>query len=93
MDKIKLLQERAEIFRILLEKYASQDEDVGDFLKRITPLFERVMRGEIVPPYDYKLGAYFSNPDFSSLARRYWNHELSNAEARFANMLEGWEKT
>jgi len=74
-DQIRL-QQTASKFRQLLEKYARSDHDVEDFLRRITPWFERIERGEITPPCtEYQLYHYFANPDLSPLAERYMSHE------------------
>ena len=91
MSHHELLQRRASSFEEMLRKYASTDSDVFEFLQRVQPLLIAVKAGSIEPPQDYPLGGYFSNPDFSVLASRYRNHELSNSEAEFVSALRGWE--
>lgn len=82
-NQVRLKQE-ADNLRMLLERYSKTDSEVEDFLRRITPWFERIDRGEITPPCrDYRLSVYFTNPDLSPLAERYLGHELGRAEASF----------
>ena len=91
MSNNELLQRRASSFDEMLQRYASADSDVIEFLERVQPLLTAAKTGGIEPPRSYPLGAYFSNPDFSVLATRYWNHELSNCEAEFVSALRGWK--
>lgn len=86
-----LLQKRAVVFEEMLYKYADTDSEVREFLRRVQPLLADAKAGSIESPHDYPFGSYFSNPDFSVLAARYWNHELSNSEAEFVSVLRGWE--
>jgi hypothetical protein len=90
MDKVEKLKQSAIEFRALLEKYAKTDSDVEDFLRRITPWFEKIDKGEIVPPcYDYQLFRHFTNPDLSPLADKYFKTDLSEASAIFtASILD-----
>ena len=63
----------------MLAEYARRDADVAEFLEGWTPWYERIQRREIrLPCYDYKLGAYFTNPFFSPLAERYGARSESN---------------
>jgi len=71
----------------MLDKYSAVDNEVSIFREKVSPLLDAVRDDEISPPVEYSLGAYFSNPDFSSLAVKYWNHELSDSEARFVALL------
>ena len=92
MNKVELLRQRAEVFYRLLEEYAVNDSDVADFKKRFLPWYKKIMDGEIVPPnYEYRLVAYFTNPDLSPLADRYFNvnpaHPLAEAEVRFGEAI------
>ena len=61
MHKYELLRLRAEEFRVTLEKYAKEDEDLKWFWSQWEPLYERIMRREIRLPFfdDYGIGAYF----------------------------------
>lgn len=87
MDNMQQLKKRGEEFRLMLEKYAALDKEVATFQEKVLPLLNAVRDDKITPPFEYTLGAYFSNPDFSVLAERYWNHELSDSEARFVTQL------
>lgn len=79
MDNVALLKQRAIEFQTLLEEYAKTDDDVEDFLRRITPWFEKIKNNQIIPPdYDYQLYRYFANPDLSPLSERYSYTDNSN---------------
>ena len=51
MHKYELLRLRAEEFRVTLEKYAKEDEDLKWFWSQWEPLYERIMRREIRLPF------------------------------------------
>ncbi len=59
IDKIKRLQEKAMLFRLLLEYYAKMEDwkigDLRDLRRRHEPLFEQIEHGKAIPPlrYDY----------------------------------------
>lgn len=92
LNKVELLRQRAEKFHRLLEEYSANDSDVADFKRRFLPWYQKIMDGKIVPPnHDYRLGVYFTNPDLSPLADRYFNknpaHPLAEAEIRFGEAI------
>jgi hypothetical protein len=92
MHKYQLLRLRAEEFRNVLVEYARKDTDVADFLQGWMPWYERIQRREVrLPCYDYKQGAYFTNPYFSPLAKRYGTtsetNPLGSASERFEMAL------
>jgi hypothetical protein len=83
------LMKCANEFLRLLKKYAVQDMEVERVLGFFMPWYEKVMKGEITPPcYDYTLNVYFTNPDISPVAVKYFyetdgKHELSIAASDF----------
>jgi hypothetical protein len=88
MHKYQLLRLRADEFHTVLVEYALKDSDVANFLHGWMPLYQSILRREIrLPCYDYKLGAFFTNPYFSPLAERYGakneSNPLSSASERF----------
>lgn len=88
-DKQKHLEKCAEEFLAALRKYSVEDADVERLLEFFVPWYEKVKRGEVIPPcYDYKLDVYFTNPDISPIAAKYHyatdgRHELNVAAAHF----------
>ena len=93
MDKLTILKQRAVEFQTLLEKYAKEDDDVKDFLRRVMPWFENIKNNQVTPPdYDYQLSIYFTNPDLSPLAERYFfsGDELGEMCAKFTSAIRGW---
>lgn len=93
MHKYQLLRQRAEEFRRVLEEYAKVDPDVEDIKNWFQPWYERIQRREIrLPCYDYRLNAYFVNPDLSPLAERYFwgtqgNHTLAHVSFLFSEAM------
>lgn len=85
MDKVNLLQERAETLRELLEKYAEQDSDVEAVLRFMTPILTDIKAGKIVPPVREEHGWNFSNTE-SPLYRKY--KDLHDAYVEYAWVLE-----
>lgn len=84
---------KAQIFQELLEKYAKNDNDVEDFLKRITPWFVKIKNNQIeLPCNEYQLSVYFTNPDLSPSAERYLflGTELGKASSEFTVAIRGW---
>ena len=94
MHKYELLRQRADEFRAVLEEYAQKDDDVADFLQRWIPWYERIQRREIrLPCYEYGLSIYFTNPDLSPLAERYFlkeNTRLGMTCALFNEAILDW---
>jgi len=88
MDKAKHLQEKAQMLHSLLEHYAKIDDDAEMVLKFMTPLFEEIQAGKIVPPKEHKYRWYFANTE-SPLYRKY--EDLSHAAAEYARVLEEWD--
>lgn len=86
MDKVKNLQEKARKLRTLLEKYAQVDDDAETVLGLMTPLFERIDTGEIVPPYTYEYRWYFGSTDSPLIAY----HDLVVAAYEYSHALEDW---
>lgn len=86
MDKVKILQEKARILHASLEKIAEVDDDAEMVLGFMTPLFERIDTGEIVPPYAHEYRWYFANTD--SPLFKY--DDLGDAAAEFGHALEDW---
>lgn len=87
MDKIKALQEKAKVLRALLEKYAPLDGDVEMVLRSMTPLLDEIEGGRVMPPRRDEFRWHFFNTE-SPLYLKY--HDLSVAEAEYAEALEGW---
>ncbi|BDC44374.1 hypothetical protein PTKU15_76710 [Paraburkholderia terrae] len=55
-DKISNLQEMASIFRSLLEMHERKDADAALLLKWLTPLFDDIAKGKVVPPQHFEYG-------------------------------------
>jgi hypothetical protein len=89
MSKQEYLMTCADEFLRLLKKYANEDGDVQKVLEFFLPWYGKVKKGVITPPcYNYTLNVYFTNPDISSIAQKYFydsggTHELSIAAANF----------
>lgn len=93
MDKLNVLKQKAIEFQKLLEKYAETDDDVEDFLRRITPWFVRISNNKVeLPCNEYQLSVYFTNPDLSPLADKYLfsGTELGKASSEFTAAIRGW---
>lgn len=92
MDQLALVKEKAQVFQELLEKYAKNDNDVEDFLKRIIPWFVKIKNNQIeLPCNEYQLSVYFTNPDLSPLAERYLfsGTDLGKASSEFTVAIRG----
>lgn len=87
MADIKKLKEMARSFRSLLENNAKNGSDAEHLLIFLTPLFEDISEGKVMPPkrYEYRLvlgkDSQFYQPE----------NPLSEAEAQFVAVLEDWE--
>ena len=86
MNKVKNLQEKAKMLRMLLEKYAKTDDDVEMVLGFMVPLFEEIHAGKIAPPYEHKYRWYFASTE--SPLFKY--DDLCEAAAEYAHVLEDW---
>ena len=95
MHKYQLLRKRAEEFRSRLEERAKVDSDVEAFLMLWMPWYERIQRREIrLPCYEYRMGAYFENPDVSPLAEKYSyvtpQHPVARASTGLSEAMRDW---
>lgn len=88
MDTIELLQQRAQKLRVLLEQYAKIDDDVALVLGFMVPFLDEIKAGEVIPPQRDRYRWYFFSTD-SPLFSKY--EDLSQAEAEYAETLEGWD--
>ena len=86
MDKVKNLQEKARVLHALLEKYAQIDDDAEMVLGFMTPLFEQIRIGEIVPPHEHEYRWHFASPE--SPLFKY--DDLCEAAAEYGHALEDW---
>ena len=86
MDKIINLQRKTEKLQQLLESYATSDNDAEMVLGFMTPIFQKIKAGEIVPPYEYKYRWYFASTE-SSLFKY---DDLCEAAAEYGHALEDW---
>ena len=89
MDKVSNLQEKTRVLRELLEHYAKRDDDVAFVLDRMTPLFDDIESGNVVPPRHDDFGRFFFNVE----EQEPWfikYPELSHAEAEYAQVLQDW---
>ena len=86
MDKVTLLKEKAIAFRSLLEAHQDFDTDAMLMLKWLTPLFDDIARGKVVPPthYEFRL-ALGRDSAFYELGSLF-----SESHAEFAAALEDW---
>lgn len=87
MNRNSDLHDKASRLRALLEHYAKTDDDVEMVLSFMTPLFDEIKAGRIVPPRRDEYRWYFFNTE-SPLYLKY--DDLSQAEAEYAEILEGW---
>jgi hypothetical protein len=76
MDKVKNLQEKEQVFRKLLELYASEDSDAERLLGRLMPLFMQIKKGQVVPPqrYEHRM-ALGKEPEFYERYRREFRNQ------------------
>ncbi len=92
IDKLKRLQEKAMFLRLLLENYAKNDDwknrDIGDLLQHMLPLFEKIMRGELMPPAYGEYNRRDFSDEYHSYILKY--PALRSAAASFASVLEDW---
>ena len=87
MDRIKNLQEKARVFRALLEGYAPDSADAESLLRWLTPLFVDIEARKIIPPEKYIFHmALGKDPDFYECHK-----DVRSAEADFVCTLEDWE--
>lgn len=85
-DKVALVQKRAEEFRTLLDAHQSTDSDAALLLKWLTPLFDEVRSGRIVPPRRYEHGNALGkdHPFYGA------DKPFQQTEALFVAALEDW---
>lgn len=87
VNKVKLLQARAAVFRDLLKQHEAVNTDAMQLLKWLTPLFQEIEAGKIIPPKYYEFGnalgkeAAFYGP----------GKPFHTVEAEFVSALEDWE--
>lgn len=96
MDQYENLENCSDRFLAVLKEYAESDHDVDDFKDRFLTWHGKIARREVsIPCYDFPLGAYFFNSDFSPLYERYIlprpQHPLSKAASEFYAALRGDE--
>lgn len=87
MEKTELLKTRSGKFRELLRQHEDSSSDATLLLKWLTPLFDDIELGKVVPPTPYgflnALGK--DNPFYEP------DKPFSAAEADFVSALEDWE--
>ena len=88
MDQIKQLQEKARVLRSLLNRYAKNDSDVENVLGLMSGILDEIEAGKVCPPKRDEFRWYFFNTE-SPLFMKY--DDLSQAEAEYAEILEGWD--
>jgi hypothetical protein len=87
-EKVKRLQEKAEILRGLLEKYAVSDDEVEGVLRAMTPFLGEIREGKVMPPQVNQFRWNFSNTE-APLYLKY--RDLSEAHAEYSCALEDWD--
>jgi hypothetical protein len=86
MTKIENLQAKSRNLHCLLMQYSVIDGDADMVLKFMTPLFEQIAKGEVIPPKEFIYRWYFGSTD-SPLAAF---EDLINVAAEFSHVLEDW---
>lgn len=86
MDKVKRLQDKADVLRSVLKKYAYVDSDAEMVLGFMTPLFEQISAGAVVPPRTHEYRWHFASTE--SPLFKY--DDLCEAAAEFGHALEDW---
>jgi hypothetical protein len=86
MDREYLLRQRADAFRHALEDLQAADADARRLLSWLTPLFDDVEAGRIVPPYPYKF-AVALGPDHAFYRP---GNPILVVESAFVEALEDW---
>ncbi len=86
MEKVKILQEKALALRVLLQMHEKGNADATLLLRLLTPLFEDIARGNVIPPVYYQHGLALGkdNPLYEPGS---W---LFRAESDFVAALEDW---
>jgi hypothetical protein len=87
MDKIKLLQKRAVDFRNLLKKNEATNQEAMNLLKWLTPLFDDIDAGKIIPPVCYG----FSNALGKDSSFYEPDKPFHHVESEFVAAHEDWE--
>lgn len=87
MNKMKNLQNKTLILRNLLNDYAKVDNDAEMVMGFMTPFFEDIFNGKILPPCEHKYRWYFANTE--SPLFKY--DDLCEAAAEYARALENWD--
>lgn len=87
MEKIELLKKKARNFRELLKQHEKSNSNAMLLLKWLTPLFEDIELGKVVPPTPYLfLNALGKDNSFYEMDKPF-----SKAEADLISALEDWE--
>ncbi|WMY07439.1 hypothetical protein [Paraburkholderia phenoliruptrix] len=86
MDKIRSLQEKSAVFRSLLEMHEGKDTDAALLLKWLTPLFDEIAKGKVIPPqhFEYRLALGKDSPFYEPESL------YSTSYSDFIAALEDW---
>lgn len=86
MDKVQWLKVKAAEFRALLEAYQDTSVDAMLMLKWLTPLFDDISAGRVMPPvrYEFRNALGKDNPFYEP------DSIFSGPHADFAAALEDW---
>lgn len=88
-QKLRLLKKEAAALEALLVKYGGQDEKIGEILKLMTPLFRKIEKGLLRPPYREDFSAYFVrdvDDGFGGVRRRY--QDVFHQYVRYASVID-----
>ncbi|HEU4458232.1 MAG TPA: hypothetical protein VFR90_03850 [Methylibium sp.] len=86
MDKVTLLKQKAAALRLLLERHQHFNGDARSLLETLTPLFNDIAAGKVVPPMYYAQSrALGKDHPFYEPASIF-----SGPHAEFACALEDW---
>jgi len=84
MSNVDDLKEKTAALRLILERYAREDRDAEMVLRFMTPLFDNIEGGEVVPPMENEYEWYFFNTE-SPLVRHI---DLVEAASQYGRALE-----
>lgn len=87
MNKVERLQHAATALRSKLREYARSDVDAANVLRLMTPLFEQIEKGEVIPPQEDEFSYYFANTDSPLIEY----DDLGELAAEYASVLELWD--
>jgi hypothetical protein len=86
MEKTELLLEKTRLFKELLIETERQDSGLSPLLEKLTPLFDDIENGRVIPPCVGRFQAPFHSED----SRYGFRQPIYSAAAEFEAALEDW---